>query len=434
MIPEGIEEREIGSIESSFLLIHDHFGGSYTGAVAAEIAGRIDRDVARRAMRALLLRHPLLRARLVFPEDGTTPRFVTDPELDLDSVFELGDWADVEWKTPLEEAIVPFSDRSAPLWRCRFLSNGAGDSHLLIVGAHHTAADALSLTYLVKGFLVNCAKLLRGAVPEERALELLPPIESLADAARDLKRDWGDVLRIARAHVLPSRFRHAEGSPSRALRSGVESVLLAPERTSAILAACKAHKTPLSGLLTASLLAAVHDVFGVDSDLMVVCPMSCRALSRKVRLDDTRFGSYTRVAFLHAPKENLWPSALQLSQRLDVLSKAANFTKTVRFRGASRVFRAAARIPRRTFTHLAVSNLGIVDFSKSAFSPLAVNWLRFGANLNGGFEMFLLATCVVQKKLSLNLSFPEPHMPREMARATLEALERVLTEDGSRTS
>jgi hypothetical protein len=427
-------ERAIGSIESSFLLIHDHFGGSYTGAAAVKIVGRLEADLARTSARALARKHPLLRARLFFPEDRTTPHFVVDADVDLESLFRFEPWPDGEWQALLEDAIVAFTSYDAPLWRARLLSSPRGDEHLLLVAAHHTIADALSLTYLVKAFLVNCARLLRGEALDDRPLELLPSIESLAEATREVKRDWSEIFRVARAHLGPSEFRYPSGSPHRAARTGIESTLLAEERVSAILAACKAQKTPLTGLITASLCQAVQEVFSSSGDFVVACPMSCRAMSRKVRLDDTRFGSYTRVAYVHSPPAELWPRATRISQRLDVLSKAATFTKTVRFRGAERVFRTAARVRRRGFTDMAVSNLGIVDFPKSAFAPLSVEWLRLGANLNSAFEMFLLGACVVQKRLSLNLSFPEPHMPREKARATFDALVRILTGEGSRAS
>jgi hypothetical protein len=187
-----------------------------------------------------------------------------------------------------------------------------------------------------------------------------------------------------------------------------------------------APPTPLTGFLAAALCDAVKEVFATSGDFLLACPMSARALSRKVRLDDSRFGCYTRVGYVHSSHAPLWSRAARVSQRLDALSKAATFTKNVRFRGAQRVFRLFAKIPRFGFSDVAVSNLGIVDFPRDAFAPLTVEWLRLHANLNGGFEMFLLATCVFQKKLSVNLSFPEPHVEGAKARATFAAFSRIL--------
>lgn len=427
-----MQERAIGTIESSFLLLHDHFGGSYTGAAAVKIGGAIDRDVASRSLRAVVARHPLLRARLV-DHDGT-PHLAVDAS--GDPVVRFDEWPAEEWHDVLKDAVAPFTDRGRPLWRSVFLSNAARDRHLLVVAAHHAIGDALSLTYLVKSFLVECARILRGdaSAGEEQSPPLLPSIEYLADAAREVKRDWGQLLKIAGVHLGPSKFPYAQGAPRRPERTSMQSAILDEARVAGILAACRARKTPLTGLLAASLCEAVREVFGSGGDFLVACPMSCRPLSRKVRLDDAHFGCYTRVGYVHSADEPLWTRASRISQRLDVMSKEATFTKNVRFRGAQRVFRAAAKLPRFGFTDVAVSNLGIVDFAPAAFAPLSVDWLRLHANLDGAFEMFLLATCIFQKKMSVNLAFPEPHMTRAKAIETFRALDAIIAREERKSS
>jgi hypothetical protein len=74
-----------------------------------------------------------------------------------------------------------------------------------------------------------------------------------------------------------------------------------------------------------------------------------------------------------------------------------------------------------------------VDFRKDAFGPLSVEWLRLGANLAGAFEMLLLASAVFQKKLGMSLAFPQPHASRPKALATLDALQRILSREGSQS-
>jgi hypothetical protein len=129
----------------------------------------------------------------------------------------------------------------------------------------------------------------------------------------------------------------------------------------------------------------------------------------------------------------VWSRATRVSQRLEELSKAATFSQNPGFRGADRALRLLSKLPRRGFTDLAVSNLGIVDFRKDAFGPLSVEWLRLGANLAGAFEMLLLASVVFQKRLALSLMFPQPHTSRPKALATLDALQRILNREGSQS-
>jgi hypothetical protein len=422
-----MQERALGTIESTFHLLHDHFGGSYTSALAAKILGPLDRDVARASLEALVQRHPLLRARIVNRDDDETPHFVIgDGARDV----VLGEWT-VQHDDGLEDAVAPFLDRDAPLWRCRFLSRG--DEHLFVFAAHHAMSDALSLTYLLKAFLGEAAKLLRSEPVDATPRPLLPPVEALAEATRAAKRDWGQTLRTAVAHVGRSKLKYAAGSPRLASRTGIESVVLDEDRTASILATCRAHKTPLTGLLVSALCQAAQEVFGTRGDFLVACPMSCRALSRTVRLDDSTFGCFTRVGYVSVTPEALWPRATRISQRLEELSKAATFSQNPGFRGAERAFRLWSRIPRFGFTDLAVSNLGIVDFRKDAFGPLSVEWLRLGANLNGAFELLLLASAVFQKKLGMSVAFPQPHTSRPTALATLDALQRILNREESQS-
>lgn len=423
-----IRERALGTIESTFHLLHDHFGGSYTSALAAKIRGPLDHRVARAALEALVARHPLLRARIVNRPGDETPHFVVG-----EAAWNVvtGEWT-VERDDDLEEALAPFVDREAPLWRCRLLTRG--DEHLFVFAAHHAVCDALSLTYLLKAFLGEAARLLRGEpVDATPPRELLPPVEALAEATRASKRDWAQTLRTAVAHLGRSELKYEPGSPRLASRTGVESVVLDEDRTASILAACRAHKTPLTGLLVSALCQAAQEVFGTRGDFLVACPMSCRALSRTVRLDDSYFGCFTRVSYVSVSPEALWPRATRVSQRLDELSKAATFSPNPGFRGAERAFRLWSRLPRFRFTDVAVSNLGIVDFRRDAFGPLSVEWLRVAPNLGGAFEMLLLASVVFQKKLGLNLAFPEPHTSRTRALATLDALQHILNREGSQT-
>jgi hypothetical protein len=421
-----MQERALGTIESTFHLLHDHFGGSYTSAVAAKIQGPLDRDVARASLEALVQRHPLLRARIAYRDDDQAPHFVVH-----DGAWNvvMGEWTP-EHDDGLEEAVAPFVDHDAPLWRCRFLSKG--DEHLFVFAAHHAMSDALSLTYLLKAFLGEAAKLLRGEPVEATPRALLPPVESLAEATRVVKRDWGQTLRTAVAHLGRPALKFAAGAPRLASRTGIESVVFDEERTASILAACRAHKTPLTGLLVSALSQAAQEVFGTRGDFLVACPMSCRSLSRTVRLDDSCFGCYTRVGYVSVAPEPLWPRATRVSQRLEELSKSATFSNPG-FRGAERAFRLWSKLPRFGFTDLAVSNLGIVDFRKDAFGPLSVEWLRLGANLAGAFEMLLLASAVFQKRLGLSLAFPEPHTSRPKALATLDGLQRILSREGSQS-
>lgn len=150
---------------------------TYVVPWAAMLESPVDASALDAALRALLSRHPLLRAR--FPAEGGRPqvRYLDLPERVLDVEDATG--ASEAWlsRRLREEASRPFDLEQGPLYRFRLL-NLSSQRQVLVLVFHHLVTDGASINVLMRELGVLHAAHARGEVPALTAL----PLE-YADAA-----------------------------------------------------------------------------------------------------------------------------------------------------------------------------------------------------------------------------------------------------------
>jgi amino acid adenylation domain-containing protein/non-ribosomal peptide synthase protein (TIGR01720 family) len=139
---------------------------AYTIAAALRLAGPLDEEALESAARALIARHPSLRARIVSDGGGSRQRF----DVPFEALFQRRD-LDVRAPETLagrlgEEAYKPFDFAHGPLFRMALLRTP--DFPVLLVSCHHGTADLWSLSLVLGDLqaLYAAALRLREAPPK----------------------------------------------------------------------------------------------------------------------------------------------------------------------------------------------------------------------------------------------------------------------------
>jgi len=139
---------------------------AYTIAAALRLAGSLDEAAFESAARALIARHPSLRARIVSDEAGSRQRF----DVPFEAIFRAVNLDVVEPERLAarlgEEAYQPFDFANGPLFRMTLLR--APDFPVLLVACHHGTADLWSLSLVLEDLqaLYAAALGLREAPPK----------------------------------------------------------------------------------------------------------------------------------------------------------------------------------------------------------------------------------------------------------------------------
>ncbi len=136
-----------------FMVQMDPAGPSYNEMTAFHMHGALDIDALRRSLDEILRRHESLRTAFIVQEGR--PAQVIAPACDLVlSTIDLGDVPPASWQEQIEqiaqrEVTRPFDLAAPPLIRPIVLRL-APHEHVLLLVAHHIAADAWSITVLAR--------------------------------------------------------------------------------------------------------------------------------------------------------------------------------------------------------------------------------------------------------------------------------------------
>ncbi len=136
-----------------FMVQMDPAGSSYNEITAFHMHGALDIDALRRSLDEILRRHESLRTAFIVQEGR--PAQVIAPACDLVlSTIDLGDVPPASWQEQIEqiaqrEVTRPFDLAAPPLIRPIVLRL-APHEHVLLLVAHHIAADAWSITVLAR--------------------------------------------------------------------------------------------------------------------------------------------------------------------------------------------------------------------------------------------------------------------------------------------
>lgn len=246
--------RPLGAGEQIFWL-HDQ-AHSLHFALTAQIKGKFTVTQLQQALHFVQQRHPFLRVRIALDE-AKHPWFVEDhADIPLRVVQRL---SEQQWQREVEQEIAtPFIWSQAPLVRVVLVhsSNGAELSELIVI-CHHSIADGISVTYLIRDIL----QAMPTATPSVYATPItfgqslsVPP--SLEDLIVDRSPEKVSLLKPIPTFISDS---FAVGQHARQPnRSFVSSGSLSPETTHLLIARCRQEQTSVHAAICAAFILAVR--------------------------------------------------------------------------------------------------------------------------------------------------------------------------------
>lgn len=302
--------RPLGAVEQIFWL-HDrahpvHF------AIAAQIKGQFTVCQLQQALNLIQQRHPLLRVSIVLDETER-PWFVEhSTNIPLRVVQRQSEQC---WQREVEQEIVtPFDWSKAPLMRV-VLVHSSNEEELseLIVMSHHSSADGISITYLIRDILQ--------AIATPTAFgQSLPVPPSREDLVPGKAPETISLLK-----PLP-KFRRMSGSfpdvqPTRQNnRQWVSSSSLSPETTLLLISRCRQEQTSVHAAICAAFLLAIRHQNHSEQPQNLNCtsPINLRPYLTSVNQEDVSLCiSAGRTSHRLNADANLWDVARSIKHQLN---------------------------------------------------------------------------------------------------------------------
>ncbi|MBP0594796.1 condensation protein [Paraburkholderia sp. LEh10] len=297
-------ERALGGFEKLFFLLNQKHPNHF--AVVGEITGPTSVDQWQDSLDRVARHSPLIWSRIEQEIYGV-PAFRQAPQKSIP--LNVVPYDPLAWTAEAAGQIVlPFDDLQPPLLRATLLH----ETHraIIILVAHHSIADGLSLTYLLGDLM--------------RALSGKKLVRSQETAAvkRLIGRRYGPMLAQSptlewASHQAPvakwaeNKFRYADGSTPL-----VDAIALTASMTLDLRNRARAEGTTVHSALAACLaMASKHLAPGVDREYMrIVSPVDLR---RRLLDDSDHLGLCTGGVVLvdDGPRDaNLWARARHLGQ------------------------------------------------------------------------------------------------------------------------
>jgi non-ribosomal peptide synthetase component F len=255
----------------------------YTVAQWARLRGPLDTSALRAALGEVVARHECLRTTFAAVDGRPVPRIAASLEVPL-PIWDLGAIADARREEEMEalarqEARRPFDLDRGPLLRVVLLSDGAGDS-ALVLAMHHVISDNRSMRVFWRDLASAYTARVLGTSPPAEA-----PAAQYADyaawqreAVRDGRLDaelayWRETLRDA-----PEVLRLPTDFPRPALKGsegGAELVAIAGDVTSRLTELAQQEgATPFMALLAG--YAALLHAWSGQADMVIGTPVAGR--------------------------------------------------------------------------------------------------------------------------------------------------------------
>ncbi len=254
---------------------------AYTIAAALRLTGPLDEAALERALRALIARHPSLRARIIGGRGGPRQRF----DVGFDAIYSLSDLGSLPPEgLPARlagEAYAPFNLAEGPLFRASLLRDGG--SRILLISCHHLIADLWSLSVVLRDLRELYAAALgleeppapSGVHPAEFVRWQAQKIDS--PSGRRQLEHWRGVLsgNLPALELPADRPRPA----SQTFAGGARTLELDPDLTAALRRLAREKGVTLYTLLVAAYQALLHRLTG-QRVILVGSPASGRTLPR----------------------------------------------------------------------------------------------------------------------------------------------------------
>ncbi len=391
-------ERPLGATEDMYWRF-DAVSPLNFGSVV-QLRGAFSTEQLIAALKALQMRHPLMRARIEPAEDGT-PWFRS--EVGPIPLQESRQPAGNEWALLENELNTPFDTRVGPLMRCVLIRHTDEEASLIWV-YHHAACDGRSAVFLLRDLVQSISRQVRG---ESADLPVLAPVEYYGDRIHTLK-DYGDfedglktVWRTLQTSArfmtrvgIPMGVRKDNEQPLNQQRILVEPRWVEPDIMKKVAAKAKAEGVTIQCVLNAALSLTVAQ----DSPTKTFEVTSCtQVLDIRDRLHPPvgeDCGVFvTGATSLHSlkPETDFWDLTRDIQQRLkETLNTPLPFFHPALHRSFALIGKALGQRKADVFSQiikslhpegLAVSNLGQVKIDV-ADAAVDVTGFGFATNTN----------------------------------------------------
>ncbi|MFD5461539.1 condensation domain-containing protein [Kitasatospora sp. NPDC127059] len=238
---------------------------AYTIAVALRVHGSVDRPALRRALDAVVARHPALRT--TFAVRGGEPSQLVHPHARAEFREHEAPGGDDEALSGLLRAALrrPFDLEAGPLLRLDLYRHTGGE--VILLTAHHIVTDFWSSTILAEELGAYYT-----AFAAHRELTLPPPRAGYPDVVEWRRSVLADPAAVARldaywARQLPEsvpRLTFPAVDPASTGQGGARAFSLPAELTGRLRAVASAEKATMYVLLLAAFETALHRATGQD--------------------------------------------------------------------------------------------------------------------------------------------------------------------------
>jgi NRPS condensation-like uncharacterized protein len=364
--------RPLGAIEKLFWLADQNRPTHF--AIAAEVGGPTRIEQWQDALDRVCRQSALIWSSIV-PDQRGAPVFT--PAACGSIALDVVENATSEWTAHVAGQLDrPFDTSSAPLLRATLL-HGA-DRSVIILCVHHSVADGLALSFLMRDVLRAFA-----GEPVRLSTETAS-VEHLVAAGRStLAMPEGEATPAARP---PMPYRPLDGS-----RAQVEAVRLTRETTRSLRERARAERCTLHGALCAAVTAAASTLVPGWSDvsLRVVCPIDVR---RRMLNSSEHIGFCVTAVVVDAEgsAQDFWSMARSFSDRLEPAKSVEGISALVGMAHdlvspISTVQQGQEVFAQALSAEILLTNLGVVEF-KETYGPLTLHAL-WGPAVDIGFAM-----------------------------------------------
>ena len=364
--------RPLGALEKLFWLADQNRPTHF--AIAAEVGGSTRIEQWQDALDRVCRRSALIWSRIVADERGA-PVFTPVPYGSVP--LHVVENAVSEWTGHVAGQLEqPFDTSRAPLLRAMLL-HGA-DRSVIILCVHHSIADGLALSFLIRDVLRAFAGQ-RVRLSTETA-----SIEHLVAARRStLAMPQAEATPTARP---PMPYRPLDGSTPR-----VEAVRLTRETTRSLRQRARVERSTLHGALCAALTAAASTLVPgwSDAPLRVLCPIDVR---KRMLNSSEHIGLCVTAVILddESSTQDFWSIARSFSDQLESAKSVEGIAALVGMvhdlvSPISTVQQAQEFLAQGFSAEILLTNLGAVDF-KDTYGPLTLHAL-WGPSVHAGFAM-----------------------------------------------
>lgn len=232
------------------------------------VQGELSDEALQHALRAIQIRHPLLRCRIIADAKGENPRFVPHDQqtIDLQRIvmpFAMPSGASHDWADYVrqQEMNRRFDGAHEPLARLRILESGQGVDVILVIS--HAIADAISAMTILK-------EILQFAADPQRQPEPLPLMASFSDRFPPRHNGVLAVLKTLYLHLKieivnlllkPRALQRETDVPFEQRSNSFIHQQLSKTQTQALAEQCRSKGVTVhSALCTALMLAIARDL------------------------------------------------------------------------------------------------------------------------------------------------------------------------------